>query len=315
MNSGITTKVITAGAAGALLASLTACSDGTGGASGTQVVTSVYPLEWLASRIGGEAVTVTNLAEAGTDPHELELSPRQIGAIGDADVVLHIGGMQPAIDEAVSQHAADRSLDAAEVVDLLPAPELELDEHEEDHGEHGEEEHGGLDPHLWLDPERMAVLAEALTDRLGEADPEHADVYRENRDAVTAELADLGSAYASGLSGCARRELVVAHAAFGYLADAHGLEQIGVTGLDSHTEPSPGRIAEVVHAVEEHGATTIFTSPLTDPSLARTVADEAGIEVSLLDPLESLTEESPGTDYPSVMRANLDALTAALDCS
>lgn len=316
MHSEISTKLLAAGAAGALLASLTACSDNPGGAAGVQVVTTVYPLEWLASRIAGDHASVTNLTEAGADPHEVELSPRQIGVIADADVVLHIGGMQPAIDEAVDLHAADHSLDAAEVVDLLPAPGAGHG----DHGgteHHGEESgaHGGVDPHLWLDTDRLAALAGELADRLGETDPDHAAAYRENHDTTVAELAELGAAYTDGLTGCARRELVVAHAAFGYLADAHGLEQISVTGLDSHEEPSPARIAEVVHAVEEHGVTTVFTSPLTDPSIAETVAGETGAEVAVLDPLESLTEESPGTDYPSVMRANLDSLTTALDCS
>ncbi|MEY9210658.1 zinc transport system substrate-binding protein [Thermobifida halotolerans] len=312
------------GAAGVLLAALGGCAGDTAGEdSGVQVVTSVYPLEWLASRIGGEGVTVTNLTEAGTDPHEAELSPRQIGTIGDADLVVHIGGMQPAVDEAVAQHAEDSALDAAEVVDLLQIPEDGHEEHseeghsEEEHAEegHAEEEHGGTDPHLWLDTDRMTAVAGELTDRLSEADPDSAATYRDNHDAVVAELAELGSAYGDGLAGCERRELVVTHAAFGYLAEAHGLEQISVTGADSHAEPSPAQIAEVVHAVEEHGATTIFTSPLESPSLAETVADEAGIGIAVLDPLESLTEESPGTDYPSVMRANLDALTTALECS
>lgn len=318
---------------GSLLASLTACSEGdVAEDSGVHVITSVYPLEWLASQVGGEDVTVTNLTPAGADPHEVELSPRQVGMVADADIVFYIPGLQPAIDEAVEQHAADHSLDSTEVVDLLPVSTAEHEHHDhdeegQDHDEEGHDHdeeghdaedshsHGGMDPHLWLDPERLADLAEALADRLSDVDPDHAAVYQENRDTVVNELTELHTAYSEGLATCSRRELVVSHAAFGYLAEAHDLEQISITSVDSHEEPSPAQIAEVVHEVEEHDVTTIFTTPLTDPSIAETVAAETGAEVAILDPMGSLTDESPGTDYLSIMRANLDALTAALDCS
>jgi len=319
MHSGIPTKVLTAGVAGTLLASLTACGSGSASGSGVHIVTSVYPLEWLASQVGGDAVTVTNLTEAGADPHEVELSPRQIGTVADADLVLHIRGLQPAVDDAVDQHAADRFLDPADVVDLLPvsSADHEHDGHaEEQHSGADSHSHGGKDPHLWLDPERLAEVSAALADRLSDIDPDHAAAYQENHETVAGELSDLSAAYTESLDTCALREIVVTHAAFGYLAEMHDLEQISVTGIDSHHEdPSPARIAAVVREIDEHGVTTVFTSPLADPAIAETIASETGAEIALLDPLESLTDDSPGTDYLSVMRANLDALVSALGCS
>ena len=243
MHSGIPTKVLTAGVAGTLLASLTACGSGSASGSGVHIVTSVYPLEWLASQVGGDAVTVTNLTEAGADPHEVELSPRQIGTVADADLVLHIRGLQPAVDDAVDQHAADRFLDPADVVDLLPvsSADHEHDGHaEEQHSGADSHSHGGKDPHLWLDPERLAEVSAALADRLSDIDPDHAAAYQENHETVAGELSDLSAAYTESLDTCARREIVVTHAAFGYLAEMHDLEQISVTGIDSHHEdPSP----------------------------------------------------------------------------
>ncbi|WP_017622456.1 metal ABC transporter solute-binding protein, Zn/Mn family, partial [Nocardiopsis chromatogenes] len=115
--------------------------------------------------------------------------------------------------------------------------------------------------------------------------------------------------------GCASRELVVNHAAFGYLADAHDLEQIGISGLDPETEPSPARIAEVADLVEEHDVSTVFTETLVSPAVAETIADEAGAETAVLDPIEGITDDSPGDDYPSVMRANLETLRSGLGCS
>ncbi|WP_133742499.1 metal ABC transporter substrate-binding protein [Actinorugispora endophytica] len=300
MRSGISTKAAVVGAVGAVLAAATACSGGAGTGDGVRLVTSVYPLEWLATQIGGEDVLVTNLTEPGVDPHDLELSPRQVGSVSDADVVFYIGGMQPAVDDAVGQQAAGSALDVAGLVELRQVPD--------DAG-------GGTDPHMWLDPERMATAAQGLADRLAEADPGNAAAYQANTEAVVAELTGIDDAYATGLAECGQRDLVVSHAAFGYLADNYDLEQIGVTGIESNSEPSPARLAEVARLVEERGVETIFTATLVDPAIAETIASEAGVETAVLDPLEGITDASPGTDYPSVMRANLDALTTALDCS
>lgn len=286
-----------AGSAGLIMAG---CGSGGGADGRTTLVTGVYPLEWLATEIGGSAVQVDNLTEPGAEPHDLELTPRQVGRVSDADLALYIKGMQPAVDEAVGQQAADRAFDVADVVELRKVD-----------AENG----GGTDPHMWLDPGRMATTAEALGERLGEADPDHADAYRTNAAKVAKELADIDSAYADGLADCRRQDFVVSHAAFGYLADTYDLNQIGITGIEPDTEPSPARMGRVAQIVKDKGVSTVFTETLVSPAVAETIAEESGAKTAVLDPLEGITDRSPGTDYPSIMRANLTALEDALDCS
>lgn len=296
------TSTTLAGATALLLVGSTGCAsgDGTGSDSDVRVITSVYPLEWLTREVGGDPVVVEQLTEPGTDPHDLELTPRQIGEIGDADLVFSIEGMQPAVDDAVAQHAADTGLDAADLVELREVPA---------------EEGGGTDPHVWLDLERMRILAEGLAERLAEVDPEHAADYRDNAAEVGADLDELDTDYSAGLTDCADRTLVVSHAAFGYLADRYDLEQIGISGLEPESEPSPARIRQVAELVEESGATTVFTEVLASPRVVEILAEETGADTAVLDPLEGITDQSPGDDYPSVMRANLDALRDGLDCA
>lgn len=294
-------RTLRAAASVFLLLGAAACDVGDGGgdsSDGVAVYTSVYPLEWLANQVGGEHVSVTNLTDPGTDPHDLELSPRQIGEIADADLVVYIAGMQPAVDEAVAQHADGQGLDVADVVDLR---------------EVADEEGGGLDPHMWLDPELFSVVAERLSERLAEVDPDHAEDYRGQTAAK--ELADIDSEYQSGLADCARREFVVSHAAFGYLADRYDLDQISISGIEPDTEPSPARLREVAELVEELEITTVFTEVLASEQVADVLAEETGVDTAVLDPLEGITERSPGDDYPSVMRANLDALSSAQECA
>ncbi|GAB3454263.1 zinc ABC transporter substrate-binding protein [Streptomonospora sediminis] len=339
---------------------LTVAGCGSGGQEGSpdggerlSVVTGVYPLEWLAGRIGGDHVEVTNLTEPGAEPHDLELTPRQIGTVGEADVTFYISGLQPAVDDAVDSQGGESALDVADLVDLRTLEaNAEAAEHghgaEESGHEHGEGEggsghehggaeeggegesghehgegeggghghdHGDLDPHMWLDTERFAEAANGLADRLSKADPDHASDYAANAESVTGLLGDIGTEYDEGLAECDSRDIVVSHSAFGYLAARFDLNQISPAGLDSHSEPSPKRIAEVAETVREHDITTVFSEPLADGQVAETIADESGAETAVLDPIEGITDKSPGDDYPSIMRGNLETLTGALGCS
>lgn len=301
---------------GLLVGVLAGCGLGTDTASDAEitVVTSVYPLEWLAEEIVTDIpadVAVTNLTEPGLDPHDLELSPQQIGEIGEADLVFYIEGMQPAVDDAVAEHVNDQgtALNVADVVSLREA-------------EPQEQEEGEPDPHMWLDTERFAAagtaFAEQLTDAAEEADTDadaDVDAATEAAEGVSAELAEIDEEYQDSLADCELRSFVVSHAAFGYLAERYDLEQISIAGIEPETEPSPARIREVADVVEDAGVDTIFTETLASPQVAETVAAETGTSVEVLDALEGLTEDSPGEDYPSVMHANLAELEAALGCT
>jgi len=308
-------RILTA-AATALLATagLTACADGTGGASEpgrVDVVAAFYPLQFLAERIGGDTVAVSNLTKPGAEPHDLELNPRQVGQVVDADVVVYLSGFQPAVDEAVEQNGGDRAFDVAGVTPLLDAA---AGGHDHDHeGEAGHaEEGGGKDPHVWLDPTRLVTIGDKLAERLGEADPDHAADYTARAGALRTELTKLDTEYADGLRTCQRREIVTSHTAFGYLTERYRLEQIGISGLTPESEPSPKRLAEVAEEAREHQAGTIFFETLVSPKVAETIAREVGAKTAVLDPLEGPPADG---DYLSAMRTNLQTLRTALDCS
>ena len=136
--------------------------------------------------------------------------------------------------------------------------------------------------------------------------------------ATVREVAGVGRLARLGLfrplGAADRRAVVDAVAAVG-LADRYGLEVVGVTGLSPSTEPSADQLAEIADLVTERGVTTVYTETLVDPSVAETVAAEAGVRAAVLDPLEGLTDESAGDDYLSVMRANLATLQEGQACS
>ncbi|MGC5659158.1 metal ABC transporter substrate-binding protein [Micromonospora sp. WMMD723] len=306
-------RALTAATALLALSGLTACSTEGAGADPDRVdvVAAFYPLQFVAERVGGDAVTVTNLAKPGAEPHDLELNPRQVGQVSEAELVFYLKGFQPAVDEAVAQNAADRAFD---VTTVAPLRDATADGHEHE-GEDGHaEESGGKDPHLWLDPTRLATVADRLAERLASVDPDRAADYTTRARTLRGELEKLDTEYAAGLKTCQRREIVVSHAAFGYLAERYQLEQIGLTGLTPDTEPAPQRLAEVAREAREHRATTIFFETLVSPKVAETIAAEVGAKTAVLDPIEGLSADGGG-DYLSVMRTNLTTLRTALGCS
>ncbi|WP_026117991.1 metal ABC transporter substrate-binding protein [Nocardiopsis alkaliphila] len=326
MRTRITAGTAALGAVTLMLA--TACGNdegsadnGDSSATALTIATGIYPLEWLATQIGGQSTEVIQLTEPGAEPHDLELTGRQIAQVSEADLVFYVEGLQPAVDEAAAQEAADASLNVADVISLRPVDDGgEEHDHDHDHeDEHGDadghgHDHGDHDPHFWLDLDLMGQTAEALAERMGEIDPQGAEHYREEAERVVGELDALSQEYEQGLASCEQREVVVGHTAFTYLTDRYDLEQIGLSGVDPETEPSPAQIAAIADVVNEHDITTIFTEPLMPTATAETIAAETGARVEVLDPLEGVTDDSPGDDYPSIMRGNLETLRTALVC-
>jgi zinc transport system substrate-binding protein len=216
--------------------------------------------------------------------------------------VLYLHGFQPAVDDAVAQEAKKTGFDVSTVTPMRPAPA-------------GAEDPDHPDPHVWLDPVRFAAIGQAVAERLVAADPAHAAEIRDRAAALDRDLAALDEEYQKALTTCARRDIVTSHAAFGYLADRYGLNQIALTGISPDSEPGPGRMAEVADIARERGATTIFFETLVSPKIAESLANEVGAKAEVLDPIEGLAADHGTDDYLSVMRRNLDTLVTALDCT
>jgi zinc transport system substrate-binding protein len=300
-------------AAAPLLLALTACSaDGESGESGegVDVVTSMYPLQFLAERVGGAHVDVSTLTRPGQEPHDLELGIPQTAALTEADLVVYSRGFQAAVDEAVEQNGPDRVVDAAEAADLRPADDHE---HQDEAAAEGHEHEGEHDPHFWLDPIRMADVAAAVGGSLAEADPDHAADYEANVEQLREELEELDAQYRAGLADCATDTVVVSHDAFGYLAK-YGLVLEPIAGLSPGADPSPAHLATLQELIGERGLTTVFSETLASPELADTLAHDLGLESAVLDPIEGLSDETADEDYLSLMRANLTALRTANGC-
>lgn len=296
------------------IGTLSGCSGDSAAAAQTSkfdVVASFYPMAFLAEQIGKSHVHVTSLTSPGQEPHDLEISPRQIGRLEESDAVLYLKNLQPSVDDAVAQSGLKTKIDAGSLT-TLEEHGNEVGGHAAEHDTGENTEESGKDPHIWLDPVKYAEVAKGVGAAFEKADPDHAADYRKNTAALVKKLDELNTRFKDGLADTKTKVFLTTHAAFGYLAERYGLTEEAIYGLDPESEPSAARVKDLQKMARADGVTTVFYETLVSDRTAKTVAQDAGLKTDVLDPLEGITDKSRGKDYFSVQEANLKALRTAL---
>lgn len=283
------------------------------------VVTSFFPLAKIAETVGGEYVTVHNLA-GGQEVHAYAPSPRDLQQLRSADVAIVLGGVEPWAEELVPQLRAHGQ--AVTVMrDHVPfdtvashadAHEEETDTpaaHDHDHA------HDGTDPHIWVDPVKVREMTAVITDALVQADGAHADAYRANAAALVAALDETDVAYRAQLGACAGRTAIVSHEAFGYIARRYGVHLEPIAGLSTMDEPSAKLLAALRETAQREHVTHVIAEQNSVQRFAETVARGSNVTMIAIDALERATEHNMATTYPTLLMENLHVLTTALGCA
>ena len=287
-----------------LLATLATACEGPRSGEHT-VVTSIYPLYFIAERVSGRYNDVVDLTPPGVEPHEYELTVRQVAEVDLARVGFYEQGVAPSVDQAMVNDSPDHALDVTDAVHLQ-APVS---------GSGTESTSDDRDPHFWQDPVLMAEATRAFATTMANADPEHAAYYRTQAGHLVDDLARLDRDYRTTLTTCRIRTVVVSHDAFEYLARRYHLDFVPIAGIEPDAEPSLQRLHDLAGLIRDRGVTTVFFETLASPDLARSLADDVGIQAAVLDPIEGLTSAGSGATYLTLMRQNLAALSKAGDCS
>jgi zinc transport system substrate-binding protein len=280
------------------------------------IAASFYPLAYFAEQIGGEYATVINIAGSG-DPHSYRPVPSDITAMLDADAVLTQGEVfEPWIADLQSQ------LDVAGVYTVHILDELGIVssehegeyEHEHEHEHEEEHHHGGIDPHTWTDPVLARQMAGVILNVFLSLDPDHSSVYEANAESLDAKLASLDARYRQTLDTCVRRDVIVSHDAFGYLAKRYGFITHPIAGLSTSDEPSAKTLADIRAEAEEVGATHILAEEGNVKRFAETLSRETGLAMLSINPLGRGTLD-PNKDYFDGMNDNLETFAIALGCA
>ncbi|MBO3757213.1 zinc ABC transporter substrate-binding protein AdcA [Streptococcus suis] len=289
---------------------LEACGNSTASEDGKlNIVTTFYPVYEFTKQVAGDEANVDLLVKAGTEVHGYEPSAKDIARIQEADAFVYENeNMETWV------HDVEKSLDttkvnvisATEGMLLLPGGEEEHEGH--DHSEEGHSH--AYDPHVWLSPERAITLVENIRDSLVAKYPEKKDAFETNAAAYIEKLDALDAKYSETLSAAKQKYFVTQHTAFAYLALDYGLKQVSITGVAADEDPTPSRLAELTDYINKYGIKYIYFEENASKSVAETLAKETGVQLDVLNPLESLTDEDMknGKDYISVMEDNLTAL-------
>lgn len=272
-----------------------------------QAVATFYPMYEFTKEVIGDEGEVELLISAGTEPHDYEPSAKDMAKIAEADVFVYNSTQLETWAENITDTVDEEKtviIEAAKNIDLMEATEDEEEEHEEEGHDHE------LDPHVWLDPVLAIKEVETIRDALIKKYPEKETVFSENAQAYIDKLTKLDQEYTDSFAGAANKTFVTQHAAFGYLAKQYGLTQEAISGISPDEEPTPSRLAELKDYVEKNKIEIIYFEENASSKVAETLANETGVRLLVLNPLESLTEDQikDGESYLSVMEENLAAL-------
>ncbi len=320
---------VTAVACTLFLAGCGALTDSSEGAEDSRTVAvGLYPLEYVAARVAGDAFEVENLTTPGGEPHDLTLDVRETAIVADSALLVYVGSLQPSVQEAAEQVAEGEVLDVATVVDLLPFEDGH--EHEE-HADHDHaEEHADEESTTTVTPRRSRPTRRATratttarttptsgTTRSGwptsatrsptgspTSTPTAPRTSRPTPPTCAPTSRRSTRSTPPGLAQCATSTVVTNHDAFGYL-EKYGLHLESITGITPDAEPTPAALADLQDLIESDGITTVFSESLVSPKAAETLASDAGVRTEVLDTVEdSPTRPRTRTTFLSCARTS-----------
>lgn len=252
-------------------------------AAGTlSLFVSIPPQKFLVERIAGGLVSVEVMLPPGQSPATYEPTPQQMGRLSRAAALIRIG---VPFEDRLMDKISD-TLPGLEVVDTrkgITLRRMAADHHHDGHGHDHVHEAGAPDPHTWLDPRLAMVQARTIHDALARLLPDHNVELRAGLDRLTTDLQETDSAVAAALEPLRGRKIYVFHPAYGYLADAYGLEQVAVE--IEGKEPSARRLAGLIEQARRDEVGAIFYQPQFSRRSAETLAGEIGCAAVELDPL------------------------------
>ncbi len=292
----------------ALVVLAAGCGDDDNASSGAgkiNVVTTLPLFADFVSEIGGGRVEVTSILPLGVDPHTFEPSPHDVELVTAADIAFANGfDLEPSLISVIEPNLPDG------------AALILLGEQARNAGAAtlaGSEEDEPINPHLWMDPENARLYVATIRDGLADIDPEGASDYAENYDRYADEIESAGGYVSEKVDGIPDdfRKLVTTHDAFGYFADAFGLEVTEFVAEAPGGDPSPEDIAGIAAVLEGQDVPAVFAEPQAheEGQILEQAAADAGVELCVL---YSDSLDNNVTTYVEMMRFNADELARCL---
>lgn len=271
------------------------------------IYTSIYPIQYITEQIAGKQAVVKTVYPPGVDAHSYEPTTKEILDIANADSFIFLGAGMEGFAEAAAE-----SLKTHDVLFIELGKHDTLFEHQHEHEDDGHD-HGGRDPHIWLDPLRMIDMAHIIKQELVNLAPEFQDQFAANYEKLKKDLIALDQEFIDTLKEKAQKDIIVSHAAYGYWEDRYGIKQLSISGLMAGNEPSQKELTHIVEqAKDKHLKYVIFEQNGSD-RVSKIIQEHIGAEALYIHNLEVLTEDdlAKQADYLTLMRLNLSVLDQA----
>lgn len=279
------------------------------------IYTTVYPLQYLAEEIGGKYVHVETVYPPGTDEHTYEPSQKDIVNMTNAELFFYIGHNLEGFVTKAQPILSDEGVKTVAIGEKVNLDDEAHTDNEQEHSHNDGHDHGGIDPHLWLNPLYTAQMAEAIKTELTKQMPEQADYFEAQYKQLDEQLHELDTQLADTIKNGKTNEIIVSHAAYGYWEERYGLKQISVTGLTTSTEPSQKELENIVRTAQEHNLKYVVFEQNISSKLTEIIQKELGAEALQLHNLAILTDSDlqENADYMSLMNKNIKTLQKALN--
>ena len=259
-----------------------------------RVVTDIAPVEALVAQVMEGVGVPERLIQHGATPHEYRLRPSEAAALDQADIVFHAsGGLAPGLVRSIEGLAG-----GAVIVDLGAVPDVVVYEVRdtallEEHIDDPSQDHGEIDPHLWLDPQNGKTWVQAIADELTLADPDNAARYAQNAARAVTQIDSVAAQAKVLLDPVSGQNIVVFHDAYQYFEKRFNLSVLGAISLSDASSPSPARIAAIRDVMATQGVRCVFSEPQFNPGLIAAVLEGGDVQATVLDPLGSALTPGP----------------------
>lgn len=292
------------------------------------VATSIYPIYDVTKQLAdGGDITVVNILPVGVSPHDFEPSASDQAELEGVDTLFYI--MEDfdswAIDatESINSNVNPVDLSKSAILraydeedghdDEHGVDEHNKDDHEDKHeeDEHSEDEdnhshdHGEYDPHYWLSLESMREVSRTITDELISLDQGNSDLYEANLVSLLNEFDTLEIDLTQQRSELGEVDIVTFHDAFYYLASEFDFDIVATIEEFPGQTPGPAYIAEVGEIIDETKQTVLYSEPQLSDELVRSLVDDFGVEIAILDPIGGIGGR---ISYTELIRYNVETI-------
>lgn len=266
-------------------------------------------MQYFTERIGGKYVNVDTIYPPGADEHTFEPSQKDMMNLADSDLFFYIGlGLEGFVEKA-------KGTLKNEDVQLIPvADQFQLPKDNQS-GADKADDHGDVNPHVWLDPIYSKEMAAVIRDALVKKQPQNKEVFKENYQKLATDLDHLNKQFTETITNAKHKKIIVTHAAFGYWENRYGIEQISISGLSTSNEPTQKELEKIISTADREGLHYILFEQNVQSKLGKVVQKEIGARALPIHNLAILSSNDIKNKetYFSLMQGNLKTLKTALN--